>query len=93
MPAIVPTPSYPIHIYGPLFAGADLRQVPMKFLADPSDRETFTEDFMESLHTAYDVGLAQATGAGDVVPPQPDPVRSSISISCSRSSTSVANAR
>ena len=25
--AIVPTPSYPIHIYGPLFAGADLRQV------------------------------------------------------------------
>jgi hypothetical protein len=27
--AIVPSPSYPIHIYGPLFAGADLRQVPM----------------------------------------------------------------
>ena len=23
--AIVPSPSYPIHIYGPLFAGADLR--------------------------------------------------------------------
>ena len=28
--AIVPSPSYPIHIYGPLFAGADLRQVPMR---------------------------------------------------------------
>ncbi len=54
--AIVPSPSYPIHIYGPLFAGADLRQVPMKFLADPTARETFTEDFMDSLHTAYDVG-------------------------------------
>ena len=33
--AIVPSPSYPIHIYGPLFAGADLRQVPMRRLADP----------------------------------------------------------
>ena len=54
--AIVPSPSYPIHIYGPLFAGADLRQVPMKFLADPSDRENFVDDFMESLQTAYDVG-------------------------------------
>ena len=37
--AIVPSPSYPIHIYGPLFAGADLRQVPMRFLADPTQRE------------------------------------------------------
>jgi len=34
--AIVPSPSYPIHIYGPLFAGADLRQVPMRHLAKPS---------------------------------------------------------
>ena len=33
--AIVPSPSYPIHIYGPLFAGADLRQVPMRSLSDP----------------------------------------------------------
>ena len=32
--AIVPTPSYPIHIYGPLFAGADLRQVHMSTDAD-----------------------------------------------------------
>ena len=28
--AIVPSPSYPIHIYGPIFAGADVRQVPMQ---------------------------------------------------------------
>ncbi|MGC0250179.1 aminotransferase class I/II-fold pyridoxal phosphate-dependent enzyme [Pseudactinotalea sp. Z1748] len=27
--AIVPTPSYPIHIWGPYFAGAEARQVPM----------------------------------------------------------------
>src|SRR5215510_1235001 len=32
--AVVPSPSYPIHIYGPLFAGADLRQVPMRTDAD-----------------------------------------------------------
>ena len=54
--AIVPSPSYPIHIYGPLFAGADLRQVPMKFLADPDQREHFADDFMDSLQTAWDVG-------------------------------------
>src|SRR5579884_290403 len=27
--ALVPSPSYPIHIYAPLFAGADVRQVPL----------------------------------------------------------------
>jgi alanine-synthesizing transaminase len=54
--AIVPSPSYPIHIYGPLFAGADLRQVPMRFLADPAARDSFADDFMDSLTTAYDVG-------------------------------------
>ena len=54
--AIVPSPSYPIHIYGPLFAGADLRQVPMPFLADPDQRANFADDFMNSLQTAWDVG-------------------------------------
>jgi alanine-synthesizing transaminase len=28
--ALVPSPSYPIHIYAPLFAGADVRQVPLE---------------------------------------------------------------
>jgi alanine-synthesizing transaminase len=28
--ALVPSPSYPIHIYAPLFAGADIRQVPLR---------------------------------------------------------------
>ena len=54
--AIVPTPSYPIHMYGPLFAGADLRQVPIRGLTHPDERDDFTENFFHSLHTAYDVG-------------------------------------
>jgi len=44
--AIVPTPTYPIHLYGPLFAGADLRQVPMH--AD--------SDYFEGLELAWQVG-------------------------------------
>jgi alanine-synthesizing transaminase len=54
--AIVPTPSYPIHMYGPLFAGADLRQVPIRGLSHPESRENFADDFFDRLHTAYDVG-------------------------------------
>jgi alanine-synthesizing transaminase len=44
--AIVPAPSYPIHIYGPLFAGADLRQIPMRTDAD----------FLEGLEAAWAIG-------------------------------------
>jgi alanine-synthesizing transaminase len=44
--AIVPTPSYPIHIYGPLFAGADLRQVHMSTDAD----------FITELENAWRIG-------------------------------------
>jgi alanine-synthesizing transaminase len=54
--AIVPSPSYPIHIYGPLFAGADLRQVPMRSLANPGERGSFAEEFIDRLTTAYDIG-------------------------------------
>ena len=54
--AIVPSPSYPIHIYGPLFAGADLRQVPMRSLAHAEDRGQFAEEFFDRLTTAYDIG-------------------------------------
>jgi alanine-synthesizing transaminase len=32
--ALVPSPSYPIHIWGPLFAGADVREIPMGTDAD-----------------------------------------------------------
>ena len=54
--AIVPSPSYPIHIYGPLFAGADLRQVPMRALSDPRVQTDFTGDFFDSLEAAWNIG-------------------------------------
>jgi alanine-synthesizing transaminase len=43
--ALVPSPSYPIHIYGPLFAGADVREMP---LGDSKD------DFFEVLVERYE---------------------------------------
>ena len=54
--AIVPTPSYPIHMYGPLFAGADLRQLPMRGLSHPDERSNFSDEFFDNLHRAYDIG-------------------------------------
>ncbi len=41
--AVVPTPTYPIHIYGPLFAGADVRRVDLttdadRFIAELEER-------------------------------------------------------
>ncbi|NMR20656.1 aminotransferase class I/II-fold pyridoxal phosphate-dependent enzyme [Cellulomonas fimi] len=47
--AIVPTPSYPIHIWGPYFAGADTRQVP---IGDGSDGAGYVDRVME----AWDLG-------------------------------------
>src|SRR5437667_3199500 len=43
--AIVPTPSYPIHIYAPLFAGAEVRQVP---LGADAGGHTFFDGLMEA---------------------------------------------
>jgi alanine-synthesizing transaminase len=40
---IVPNPSYPIHIYGPVISGADIRHVPM----------TPEADFFEALERAF----------------------------------------
>lgn len=40
---LVPAPSYPIHIYGPLFAGADIREVPLGA----------GEGFFDRLHAAW----------------------------------------
>ncbi|HVX17122.1 MAG TPA: aminotransferase class I/II-fold pyridoxal phosphate-dependent enzyme [Acidimicrobiales bacterium] len=42
--ALVPSPSYPIHIYGPLFAGADVREIPIGT----------DEDFFENVQEAYE---------------------------------------
>jgi alanine-synthesizing transaminase len=41
--ALVPSPSYPIHIWGPLFAGADVREIPIGT----------DEDFFENVKQAY----------------------------------------
>jgi alanine-synthesizing transaminase len=42
--ALVPSPSYPIHIWGPLFAGAQVREIPMSTDAD----------FFENIQEAYE---------------------------------------
>ena len=44
---LVPNPSYPIHIYGPVIAGADVRSVPM------TDPEAFPAQLEEALRTHY----------------------------------------
>ena len=43
--ALVPSPSYPIHIYGPLLAGADIREVPLG---------TGGDDFFASMTEAWE---------------------------------------
>ena len=44
--ALVPSPSYPIHIWGPYFAGADTRQVPVGT----------GEDYVSNVMEAWDLG-------------------------------------
>ena len=53
--AIVPSPSYPIHIYGPIFAGADVRQVPMQSQQVMDDQQ-YSDEFFENLTEAYKNG-------------------------------------
>src|SRR4029079_9838069 len=48
--ALVPTPSYPIHIYAPLFAGADVRQVP---LGTDVEGHKFFDGLMEAWENAW----------------------------------------
>jgi alanine-synthesizing transaminase len=50
--ALVPTPSYPIHIYAPLFAGADVRQVPLGTGEDATG-EVFFANLMEAWENAW----------------------------------------
>jgi alanine-synthesizing transaminase len=44
---LVPNPSYPIHIYGPVIAGADIRHVPMTPGVD------FFEELQRSIRASY----------------------------------------
>jgi alanine-synthesizing transaminase len=47
---LVPSPSYPIHIYAPVFAGADVRQVPLGPAANP---DVFFDSLMEAWESAW----------------------------------------
>jgi alanine-synthesizing transaminase len=59
--ALVPSPSYPIHIYAPLFAGADVRQVPLdgptgsdsSGLGAPNPGAAFFDSLMETWESAW----------------------------------------
>lgn len=44
---LVPNPSYPIHIYGPVIAGADIHHIPMKSGID------FFEELEKAIKTSY----------------------------------------
>ncbi len=46
--ALVPSPSYPIHIWGPYFAGADARQVAIGPKPDGSGDEDYVSNVMEA---------------------------------------------
>jgi len=50
--ALVPTPSYPIHIYAPLFTGAEVRQVPLG--VGPADAEGDGDAFFDGLIEAWE---------------------------------------
>ncbi|HXQ59338.1 MAG TPA: aminotransferase class I/II-fold pyridoxal phosphate-dependent enzyme [Acidimicrobiales bacterium] len=53
--AMVPSPSYPIHIYAPLFAGADVRQVRLEGTGteDNPASEVFFDNLVESWESAW----------------------------------------
>ncbi|HXR53445.1 MAG TPA: aminotransferase class I/II-fold pyridoxal phosphate-dependent enzyme [Acidimicrobiales bacterium] len=59
--ALVPSPSYPIHIYAPLFAGADVRQVRLDSptgghapgLGPPNPGAAFFDSLMETWESAW----------------------------------------
>ncbi len=81
--ALVPSPSYPIHIYGPLFAGADVREMPL------GDSEA---DFFEILVERYEYSWPKPRVIVLSFPTtRPPPV--STSTSCRRWSTSPGSAR
>lgn len=53
--ALVPSPSYPIHIYAPLFAGADVRMVRLEGLGsnEVDAGEAFFANLMEAWESAF----------------------------------------
>jgi alanine-synthesizing transaminase len=52
--ALVPSPSYPIHIWGPYFAGADVRQVRIGPVYDGDDESA--ADYISNVMEAWEYG-------------------------------------
>ncbi|MHB8680911.1 MAG: aminotransferase class I/II-fold pyridoxal phosphate-dependent enzyme [Acidimicrobiales bacterium] len=52
--ALVPSPSYPIHIYAPLFAGAEVRQVRLENSGDEASPEAGPEAFFANLVESWE---------------------------------------
>ena len=53
--ALVPSPSYPIHIWGPYFAGADARQVRIGPVENPDGEQT-AADYIGNVMAAWEYG-------------------------------------
>jgi len=53
--ALVPSPSYPIHIWGPYFAGADARQIPIGPRTDAGAAGT-AHDYVSGVMEAWEYG-------------------------------------
>jgi alanine-synthesizing transaminase len=51
--ALVPSPSYPIHIWGPYFAGADARQIP---IGPKAGEEGTAHDYISGVMEAWEYG-------------------------------------
>src|ERR1700726_4202453 len=51
--ALVPPPGSPIHIYAPLFAGADVRHVPLGFVGQDDGGEAFFANLVEAWENAW----------------------------------------
>jgi alanine-synthesizing transaminase len=51
--ALVPSPSYPIHIWGPYFAGADARQIP---IGPTTDGDGGAHDYVSGVMNAWEYG-------------------------------------
>ena len=54
--ALVPSPSYPIHIWGPYFAGADARQVRIGPMNDDGESPEQAADYISNVMEAWDYG-------------------------------------
>lgn len=50
---LVPSPSYPIHIWSPLFAGAEVRQVPLGVTQSNEPSEEFFEKLVEAWGSSW----------------------------------------